>query len=387
MQPVPLVPRPALYSATLTAIRATGGRLCKRWSGPRSKPVCESYGYGYWHTLYDVRSRPRNVHMLALELEALAGQSDVCVVRGGLNPGQQLCVARNPLHPFRRTLENFQESPTASWLCLDFDSPPPAPFSAFTDPQDYALNCAIGFGLQGIPLAYQLSGSCGIKHRAGIHFWGLLSRPLPGPILSRWYASLGADSSLAGIVQPHYTAAPQFAPAPILYDPADREYDGQGPDPDWIHDPIPAGRTGSFNWGKDAVVDADAIEARFKVDVDREREALILKERGKTHNATLSRLNRSGPAPEHSSSLQLAEKAGIVTDYDGPDGATRCACPRHDSDSKVSLHINADGEGWYCFGCRGGGGAWELASWILEGRLKRFPSRAEVVACLKGARS
>ena len=384
----PFVPLVSLNRplAVLTAIRATGGRLTKRWSGPAIRPIVEPYGYGYFHTFYEHRLAVRSVLDLTSALRRLSSETDVCVIRGEPNAGQQLCISRNPRHPFRRTLDNFQESSTATWFCLDFDSPPPRPFRELGPPANYAQACAHMFGLSGVPLAYQLSGSCGIKHKAGIHFWGLLSKPLPSVILKRWYESLGADPALAGIVQPHYTAAPIFAPAPCIDDPTDREYGGRPPDPQWVRDPIPTGRVGSLYGGDDVGVDADAVAERFQADVDREREAAGLKDRATLHNVTLSRLNRSGPAPQHASTLQLAEKAGIVTDYNGPAGATRCVCPKHKSESGVSLHINADGEGWYCFGCKGGGGAWELATWILAGK-GVATSRANVVALLKEARS
>ncbi len=44
-----------------------------------------------------------------------------------------------------------------------------------------------------------------------------------------------------------------------------------------------------------------------------------------------------------------------------------CDCPRHQSQSRRSLHIMLDKQGWYCFGCGVGGDVLQLVEFILYG--------------------
>ncbi|MFC1467818.1 CHC2 zinc finger domain-containing protein [Verrucomicrobiota bacterium] len=44
-----------------------------------------------------------------------------------------------------------------------------------------------------------------------------------------------------------------------------------------------------------------------------------------------------------------------------------CDCPHHQSQSRRSLHIMLDKQGWYCFGCGVGGDVLQLAEFILSG--------------------
>ncbi len=44
-----------------------------------------------------------------------------------------------------------------------------------------------------------------------------------------------------------------------------------------------------------------------------------------------------------------------------------CDCPNHQSQSKTSLHIMLDKQGWYCFGCGSGGDVLQLVEFVQSG--------------------
>lgn len=205
-----------------------------------------------------------------------------------------------------------------------------------------------------------LSSSCGIKrHKAGVHFWYLLDEPLPSDVLRAWAPTVGADPSLFHPIQVHYTAPPLFS---------------------GMRDPL-ACRHGLLP-GLDALpaTPIRAIGARVLA-IEKAREAQHARLVADAHDARM--VNGQDGDREHATALQVAEAFGIVTDADGHTGATMCDCPRHTSDSKRSLHIDPDGERWYCFGCQKGGGAWALAAWCL-GDDKATPEA--IIAALRCAR-
>ena len=46
-----------------------------------------------------------------------------------------------------------------------------------------------------------------------------------------------------------------------------------------------------------------------------------------------------------------------------------CNCPNHQSQSKQSLHIMLDKQGWYCFGCGQGGDVLQLVEFVQSGQI------------------
>ena len=44
-----------------------------------------------------------------------------------------------------------------------------------------------------------------------------------------------------------------------------------------------------------------------------------------------------------------------------------CDCPNHQSQSRLSLHVMLDKQGWYCFGCGVGGDVLQLVEFIQTG--------------------
>ncbi len=46
-----------------------------------------------------------------------------------------------------------------------------------------------------------------------------------------------------------------------------------------------------------------------------------------------------------------------------------CDCPNHQSESRLSLHIMVDKQGWYCFGCGKGGDILQLVEFIQSGQV------------------
>lgn len=46
-----------------------------------------------------------------------------------------------------------------------------------------------------------------------------------------------------------------------------------------------------------------------------------------------------------------------------------CDCPHHQSISRRSLHINADRQAWYCFGCGVGGDILQLVKFVQSGQV------------------
>lgn len=385
---IPLIALASPPIATLTVVRAIGGKLTKRWStlGSPHPPLCDGYQFAYWHKL-DAEVSVPTLAALASAFEHFAAP-DLCVIRGELKPEGP--HGSNWSTPFRRALVNFQEHPHACWACLDFDSPPPADApDPRTAPAAYAAAISKQHGLENVPMVYQLSASAGMRPgKASIHFWLLLSAPLPVAVLKLWYASLGADPSLASLVQPHYVADPEFVP-PLV-------------------DPIPAGqRVGVLRpakvWhGWDASrVDSQAVLAHFGAQAAREAHqaeidrVVAATARGKAAATRETYGQDAGPAT-HTTSIQVAEYFHLVTGP-GPNGETMCDCPRHSSESKQSLRIDPDGERWYCFGCAEGGGPWDLARWALEAQKLPNPlpaggsscpqiGRREIVQALHAAR-
>lgn len=53
------------------------------------------------------------------------------------------------------------------------------------------------------------------------------------------------------------------------------------------------------------------------------------------------------------------------------DQLLQCDCPNHASDSKRSLHVMVDKQGWYCFGCGVGGDVLQLVEFIQSGEVTR----------------
>lgn len=51
-----------------------------------------------------------------------------------------------------------------------------------------------------------------------------------------------------------------------------------------------------------------------------------------------------------------------------------CDCPNHQSQSKQSLHIMLDKQGWYCFGCGTGGDVLQLVEFVHAGSITRGQS-------------
>ncbi len=49
----------------------------------------------------------------------------------------------------------------------------------------------------------------------------------------------------------------------------------------------------------------------------------------------------------------------------------QCDCPHHASDSKRSLHVFPDKQGWYCFGCGVGGDVLQLVEFLQSGEVTR----------------
>lgn len=56
------------------------------------------------------------------------------------------------------------------------------------------------------------------------------------------------------------------------------------------------------------------------------------------------------------------------------DRLLQCDCPHHQSQSKRSLHIALDKQGWYCFACGVGGGVLQLVEFIQSGAVTRGQS-------------
>ena len=54
-----------------------------------------------------------------------------------------------------------------------------------------------------------------------------------------------------------------------------------------------------------------------------------------------------------------------ITDHHG--STIYCDCPNHQSQSKRSLHIMTDRQGWYCFGCGKGGDVLHLVEFVQSG--------------------
>lgn len=395
---IPLIALSKPPIATLTVVRAIGGKLTKRWyadpedihlPAPMQAVKCDGYQFAYWHQV-DATASCSTLATLAEVLRALGDRADCCVVRG-----QPLEAVRQSLNPFRRALVNFEEDPHACWACLDFDSPPPADApSPVTDPAGYAAAVAKQHGLENMPMVYQLSASAGMKPgKASIHFWLLLSAPLPCPILKLWYTALGADPSLASLVQPHYVADPEFV-SPLVDPIGANQRVGRCPVSAQPEIPGP--------WGGQIRVDSQAILAHFGAQAAREaHEAEIERIRAATAKghaaATREAYGRdTGPAT-HTTSIQVAEYFHLVSGP-GKGGETYCDCPRHSSESKQSLRIDPDGERWYCFGCAEGGGPWDLARWALERQFSRQrcqriierdelqPTRREIIQALHAAR-
>ena len=48
-----------------------------------------------------------------------------------------------------------------------------------------------------------------------------------------------------------------------------------------------------------------------------------------------------------------------------------CDCPNHQSQSRLSLHVLLDKQGWYCFGCGVGGDVLQLVEFVRFGRVTR----------------
>lgn len=349
----------------LPVLTATVGALCKRWQrAPDGSVIGTPYGQAYFHTLYmlppDRTTDP--LASLAANLRQIARARASCVIRGEPKPALADVVARNPAHPVRRTLDNFADTPRA-WALIDIDTPPPAnaPPPAL-DPEGYAqavrANLPAGM-LQATACAFVLSSSCGIKaHKAGVHFWFLLDEPLPSAVLRAWAPTVGADPALFHPVQVHYTAPPQFY---------------------GMADPLPR-RIGVLPGAAPALpaVPIRAIGARIRAQQKLEAEI----------DASKAQVARDAPSTgregdrEHATALQVAEAFGIVTAEDET-GATLCDCPRHNSDSRRSLHIDPDGDRWYCFGCQKGGGAWALAAWCLGDDAATEPA---IIQALRAAR-
>jgi len=51
-------------------------------------------------------------------------------------------------------------------------------------------------------------------------------------------------------------------------------------------------------------------------------------------------------------------------------------CPHHKSQSRRSLHIMLDKQGWYCFGCGVGGDVLQLVEFVRSGQVTRGQSGA-----------
>ncbi|MGC8731349.1 MAG: CHC2 zinc finger domain-containing protein, partial [Halothiobacillaceae bacterium] len=51
-----------------------------------------------------------------------------------------------------------------------------------------------------------------------------------------------------------------------------------------------------------------------------------------------------------------------------------CDCPNHKSQSRRSLHVMLDKQGWYCFGCGVGGDVLQLVEFVRFGRVTRGQS-------------
>jgi DNA primase len=56
------------------------------------------------------------------------------------------------------------------------------------------------------------------------------------------------------------------------------------------------------------------------------------------------------------------------------DRLLQCDCPNHKSQSRRSLHIMLDKQGWYCFGCGVGGDVLQFVEFIQSGRVTRGQS-------------
>ena len=50
-----------------------------------------------------------------------------------------------------------------------------------------------------------------------------------------------------------------------------------------------------------------------------------------------------------------------------------CDCPNHQSQSRLSLHVMLDKQGWYCFGCGVGGDVLQLVEFIQTGSVTAGP--------------
>jgi len=58
------------------------------------------------------------------------------------------------------------------------------------------------------------------------------------------------------------------------------------------------------------------------------------------------------------------------------DRLLQCDCPHHQSQSKRSLHITLDKQGWYCFACGVGGGVLQLVEFVQSGQVTKGQSGA-----------
>ncbi|HWR49702.1 MAG TPA: VapE domain-containing protein [Bryobacteraceae bacterium] len=61
--------------------------------------------------------------------------------------------------------------------------------------------------------------------------------------------------------------------------------------------------------------------------------------------------------------------AGRITQ--ASDRTLQCNCPNHQSQSRRSLHIMLDKQGWYCFGCGVGGDVLQLVEFVHSGQVTR----------------
>lgn len=362
----PLPPCPASPYA-LQVLTATVGNLCKRWQKlPNGQVHGTPYGQAYFHKASTLQLDPANpLRSLSSALVTLAGNRASCVIRGTPRAPLAEALGRNPALPVRRTLDNFEDIPRA-WALIDIDTPPPpgAP-PPDLDPYGYAaaVRAALPSGvLQATACAFVLSSSCLLKRaKAGVHFWYLLDAPLPSDILRAWAPNVGADPSLFHPIQVHYTAPPLFA---------------------GMADPL-ACRHGLLPGVIPALPAAPirAVGARVLA-IEKAKEAQHARLVADAQSLRMLDSGHDGDR-EHTTALQVAQAFGIVTDAEGRSGTTWCDCPRHASESRRSLHIDPDGERWYCFGCQKGGGAWALAAWCL-GDDKATPEA--IISALRSAR-
>jgi len=200
--PTPELPPPTpIGRDQITVMTCRRGTANKRFSAAG----VTSYRVGKF---FDVARKPVNhiFDMFAI-LKEVETEGQKFIIRG-----KPVCGLTNVVRRTRGEDATFIDAP-AHWVCVDVDGQGEIDGAPIDVLKNYIEAVP---QLSGVTCIGQLTSSWGIKPGIRAHLWFWLDEPRTSAQAATWAASLPVpvDGSLYNPVQPHYTAAPEFADMP-----------------------------------------------------------------------------------------------------------------------------------------------------------------------------